>query len=193
MAQRLYFAHAVNAYNTPAEAAVLKLIAARFPDDVIENPNQPQHQAGYEAWQKRTAKDRDTHKGMSYFFEEVLPKCDGCVAMPFLDGRMGLGVAGEARWFVVQDRPVWGIFPAWVATAKELAAFIEDPANGLFTIRALNDNECRQLLLMNEPQLVLSHQETRLRTWTVYNKQMRPYETAHEASMSVPPGFYPDK
>jgi hypothetical protein len=181
----------VNAYNTPVEEAALKLIAAVFPEDEVENPNQPQHQAGYKAYQERTAKDRDTHKGMNYFFDEVLPNCGGCIAMPFLDGRMGLGVAGEAKWFVTRQMATYGMFPKPKATAEQLEEFILNPSNGLFRIRELSINEKKQLLLMDEPQLVLGHQETRLRTWLVYNKERRPYATAHEAQMSVPAGFYP--
>ena len=189
--RRLYFAHAVNSYNTSVEAAALKLIAGQFPDIEIENPNQPKHQVGYRAYQERTAKDRDTHKGMNYFYDEVLPLCDGCVAMSFLDGRIGLGVAGESKWFLARSRPVWGMFPLPKATAEQLSEFVRDPECGLFTIKPLTKVQRAQLRLMDEPQLVLPHQETRLRTWLVYNQVKRPYETAHEAKLSVPVGFYP--
>jgi hypothetical protein len=192
MSRRLYFAHAVNAYNTPIEGAAINLIATSFPGSVIENPNQPHHQVGYKAWQQRTAKDRDTHKGMSYFYDDVLPTCDGCVAMSFLDGRMGLGVAGEAKWFLERWLPVYVMLPLSKPTPEQVEEFIKDPASGLFAIRSLTDIQKQQLLLADTPPLVLSHQETRLRTWTVYNKKLRPYEKAHEASMSVPVGFYPE-
>jgi len=40
---------------------------------------------------------------------------------------------------------------------------------------------------------VLSHVETRLRTWVVYGKDVRPYEEAHLVSLPIPEGFYPDE
>lgn len=195
MVMRIYFAHPVNSYNTPVEKAAIALIAKRFPKDVIENPNQPHHKANYQAWTKRTAENRDNHKAMNYFFDEVLPACDACVAMPYLDGQMGLGVAGEAKWFLVQNKPLYGMFPKVGATGDQLRAlfnsFLQHPSNGFFEIRNFTKTEQLQLRFVDELPLVLSHQETRLRTWIAYNKISRSYESAHEVSMSVPPGFYP--
>jgi hypothetical protein len=197
---RIYFAHPVNVYNTPLEKAAIALIARTFLDDVIENPNQPHHSQGYKEWAARTAKDRDTHKGMNYFYDEVIlgggdPKkaCTSCVGLTFLDGRIGLGVAGEIKCCLENDKPAWGMFPAPGATVEMLAKFIEDPTSGLFTIRLFTQSERVELLATNAKPLVLSHQETRLRTWQVYNEVRRPYETAHEVSMSVPEDFYPPK
>ena len=188
----LYFAHAVNTYNTPFESAALRLIAKILPGVEIENPNQPRHQVGYKKWAER-AHERDTaHKGMSYFFDEVLPHCGGCIAMPFLDGRIGLGVAGEARWFLEKKLPVWAIMPMEDLSPERIEGFVTDPDNGLFQVRLLMESE-EDKLRNQDPVLVVPHEETRLRTWIVYNRLVRPYQTAHEVSMPIPEGFYPEK
>jgi hypothetical protein len=174
----LYFAHPTSAYDTPYESRSIERIVEVFLGFRVENPNQPHHQEGYRGYQVRTAKNRDAHKGMNYFYEEVLPSCDGCIAMAYLDGRLGLGVAGEAKWFLERKLPVWGLFPSET-----------DP----YIIRQFTDIERQQILLTDVPPLVVPHQETRLRTWVVYNEIGRPFESAHLISMSVPPGFYPEK
>jgi hypothetical protein len=166
---KIYFAHPVNSYDTSLEDSVMQLIAHCLTGgDLagIENPNQPCHQEGY--------KDR----GMNYFFDEVLPNCrGGCVALPFLDGRMGLGVAGEAKWFVERGMPVW---------------VLEPTRPGLFCVRPLTSAE-ESLLLRCDERLVVGHEETRLRTWLVYSREKRPYEVAHLVTMPIPDGFYPDQ
>ncbi|MDP2593915.1 MAG: hypothetical protein Q8P36_01065 [bacterium] len=173
-----YFAHAVNLYGTPLEAAAVRLIADHFgiqPGDV-ENPNQPHHQVGYTEYAKRPKAADVSHKGMNYFYDEVLPLCDGCVAMPFLDGRMGLGVASEAKWFAERGLPVF-----------VLAAMADTHLSFIYPMKS----EERKLLLASDPCLVVPHIETRLRTWLIYNKTMRPYATAHLARMPLPDNFYP--
>ncbi len=194
MSERLYFAHAINSYSTPYEAAALKLIARAFPGVEIVNPNTPEHQAGYTAFRARTATSRDDHKGMDYFYDEVLPACTGSVGMPFLDGRYGLGVAGELAKTAKTGKPVYGMIPADV-TPGRLAEWVQSPVNGLFIIRPLWKHEVDDILSATKDgtELVLGHQETRLRSWLVYNVTARPYETAHLVSMPIPPGFYPDE
>ncbi len=170
--EKIYFAHPVNLYGESLEEAFLRFIAYCLTEGnlaAIENPNQPHHQEGYR------------NRGMDYFFDEVLPKCKGgCVALPFLDGRMGLGVAGEAKWFLERSMPVWIVEPF-------------HPLNVLlFKVRPLSGDEGVRLL-QDDPQLVVPHEETRLRTWTVYNRKKRPYELAHLVQMPIPEGFYPEK
>lgn len=189
---RLYFAHPANIYNAPLEDAVIQLIVEHFLDAVVENPNQPHHRVGYDKYAERVKLSSTAHKGMNYFYDEVLPQCDGCVVMPFLDGRMGLGVAGEAKWFVERSLPVWTVFLTEEASLEALRRFTENPQNGCFCIRQLTKGETT-LLLGQDPQLVVPHEETRLRTWKIYNRERRPYEEAHLVSMPIPPGFYPDK
>jgi hypothetical protein len=194
MVERLYFAHAVNCYNTPYEQAALALIAHAFPEAEIVNPNRPEHQVGYNAWKERSAKSRDDHKGMDYFYEAVLPTCTGSIGMPFLDGRFGLGVASELAKTAKTDKPVYAMIAVDV-TSERLAGWVVNPLSGLFDIRPFWRHELDNLLSAGKDGsgLVVGHQETRLRTWLVYNVTQRPYETAHLATMPIPPGFYPEK
>lgn len=146
----LYFAHAVNSYNTLLEKTIIGLIYNHFPKATIENPNQPHHQVGYRKYAQRTKESGATHKGMNYFFDEVLPKCDECIAMPFLDGRMGLGVAGEAKWFASRDIPVWVVLPSVYETTQTLEKIICNPliestVSNYFRIRLLTEEESLML------------------------------------------------
>lgn len=200
--RRLYFAHPVNTYNKPLESAVIQLVRDLFPGDVVENPNQPHHQVGYAKFAER-AKMSATHKGMNYFYDEVLPSCGGCVALPFLDGKMGLGVAGEVHWFVKRNLPVWVIMPRKDTTPERLAEFSRNPnpQTSPFYLRELTPSEISSIVGWDQknpetyPCFILPHLETRLRTWLIYNVkgQERSYEEAHLVSMPLPPGFYPDK
>ena len=193
---RPYFAHPVNTYNTPLESAAMKFIERALPGAEVENPNQPHHRVGYARYAERAKESSTTHKGMNYFFDEVLPGCDSCIAMPFLDGRMGLGVAGEAKKFAEKNMFVGVVFPVERRVPgdlnKLLKKFIEDPSCGLFAILPLTEEKTVQLLAQ-DPKLVVPHEETRLRTWYIYNRKPRPYEVAHLVSMPIPPGFYPEK
>lgn len=194
---KLYFAHPINNFNTLFEQAIVKFIAHIFPNDEIENPNQPHHQEGYRVYAKREQESDTKHKGMNYFYDEVLPGCAGSVAMPFLDARLGLGVAGESGWFVKNKMPAWFIEPTREVTQEDLKTFINDPLNSdLFRVRGFNHEEVEMLLNVNKEtgsSLVISHQETRLRTWIVYGQEKRPFEEAHLIKMPIPKGFYPDK
>ena len=164
MAERrvLYFAHPVNVFDTPLEVEMEHLILATFPEARIENPNQKHHQEGYARWKERT--DASGHKGMGYYYEEVLSFCDGCVALPFLDGKWGAGVVGEAQFFLKKGQPVYRVIVPQVNKIRELSAFL------------------RLQLLENNLRIVLSVEETRARTWVsseLYNKEKLPYDRAH--------------
>lgn len=191
---KIYFAHPVNMYGEPIESAFEKLIAHNLTNDdisLIENPNQPQHQVGYDKYARRLKESGTSHKGMSYFYDEVLPNCSGCAGVPFLDGRLGLGVAGEMKWFIERDKPVWIAERALLLWAHSYAEiFIQNPQIGLFIVRPLIPEEV-DFILSGDPKFVVPHEETRLRTWKIYNKERRPYEEAHLVSMPVPEGFYP--
>jgi len=202
---RIYFAHAVNTYGQPIEKACEILIQHCFPESIIENPNQPHHQAAYNEWVERTAENRDVHNAMQYFYTMVLPELDECVAMPFFDGRIGLGVAGEAKKFINWGRIVWFMEPKPNPTPADIDEFIRNPQNDLFRIRPFTDKEVALILAevsdnpqkinLSDAKFVVQHQETRLRTWKIYNKEKRPYEEAHLVKMSpdgsMPEGFYP--
>lgn len=200
MSEKIYFAHAVNSYGTDIEQAAETLVARVLCDgdrSKVENPNQAHHQEGYNRYAERKEQAGKDHKGMSYFYDEVLPECSGCVAMPFLDGRFGLGVAGEAHWFAERDMPVWLMEPTREAqeiTLGDLGQFIVDPVgSGLFCVRFFTPEELPMLQVEKDigSSLVVPHEETRLRTWFVYGQKERPYVTAHLAPVTVPEGFYP--
>ena len=192
---KIYFAHPLNIYGQPIESAFEKLIADKLTwgnVGMIENPNQPHHQVGYNNYAQRRKESGLNHKGMSYFYDEVLPQCDGCAGVPFLDGRLGLGVAGEMKWFIEKELPVWIIVPCYNSiTLDELVRFIQSPLNGYFNLKPVTFQEVKDILEFS-PGLVIPHEETRLRTWKVYNKERRPYEKAHLVKMPIPEGFYPN-
>ena len=126
--KRLYFGHPISLYDDPLEVELVAEIKRRFPDWEIVNPNSPEHQAGYVAYEK-TRKDEDGKPtGMGYFFECVLPTCDGGVHLAFRDGMFGKGVFGEAEWQQLHGFPTWEILPD--GTISELPAPI-DPARCL--------------------------------------------------------------
>ena len=192
MTKQFYFAHPVNIYGEPLEAAFEELIAQALTGgrhDVIENPNQPCHQIGYDRYARRKKESGLNHKGMNYFYDEVLPNCLGCVAVPFLDFRIGRGVAGEMQWFIEKNKPVWIVFPV-CGISNNLSDFVRNPLSGCFDVRPLAPEE-KQRIILSDPKFVVPHEETRLRTWRIYNKDRRPYEEAHLVSMPVPEGFYP--
>lgn len=192
--QRLYFAHPINIYSTPLEAALLVLLGHYFPEWEIENPNQPHHEEGYQRYAERQRESETKHKGMGYFYENVLPSCAGCAAFPFLDGRIGLGVASEVeKGFLAQGKEAHLIDSDLTPSPEDLAAFIENPqASDLFRIRFFTGQEMKRILAY-DTRLVVPHEETRLRTWEVYNRVRRPFEKAHLLMPSVPDGFYPQE
>lgn len=189
---RLYFGHPVNTYNTPVEDAVIELIRYHFPGVEIDNPNTPEYQERYDKLKESTGGTHGAHRGMDVFYETIKDD-DGCVALPFLDGRMGLGVAGEAQKTLVYGKTVWLIEPSHELSEAELAEFVKDPRNGAFKIRELNEYEKAEFLRHSDlkasrPAFVVPHEETRLRTFMQYNGPARPYAKAH--IVPVPSDFY---
>lgn len=98
---KLYFGHPVNTYGTELEERIIAEILRLFPESTVENPNQPKHQKGYDRYK------RGYGNGMGYYFQEVLPECDGGIVLPFGDGALGAGVFGEARFLMDRGKPVW--------------------------------------------------------------------------------------
>lgn len=103
MERTIYFGHPVNTYNSTLENDLIKVIRQSFPEWKIENPNQPNHQEGYVRWKKSMG------NGMLYFFREVLPKMEGGIFLPFVDGRFGAGVFGEAEFLFNRKKDIWAI------------------------------------------------------------------------------------
>ncbi|MBP6886254.1 MAG: hypothetical protein KBC02_03380 [Candidatus Pacebacteria bacterium] len=133
---RLYFGHPVNSYDTELEAYILERVPRLIPSCTLENPNTVAHQEGY-----RRSKSR-TGNGMVYFYECVLPLCDGGVFLPFGDGMWGAGVAGEARYFLMHGMPVWQIR----ITSKPTRGLILQPVESYSRIRALSVGQTRSRL-----------------------------------------------
>lgn len=173
----LYFAHPVNTYDTQLEQDMLALIAMCFPEMTIENPNQPQHQKGYSEWKERLK--NTPSQGMNYFFDAVLPDCEaGTVALPFLDGRLGAGVAGETIFSFKKERRIWLLEPT--ETGFNLRPFWQNEIDLLLDWEERkNEAPTREAREAVENSLVLSIKETRIYTWFLYNKIMKPYEQAH--------------
>lgn len=198
---RAYYAHMLNIYHTPLEKALEQLIVDYFhslgEEISIENPNQPRHQKSYQEWKARHEGD-SKKSGMDYFFEMVCPYLDTCIAQPYLDGMYGLGVAGETKKFLDAGKSVWVIEQNWLlintATSpqmikKYLEEFTENPESGLFSLRPINLRE-RSLITTMDPKIVIPHEQTRLRTWEVYNKVKRLFAKSHQAPKEVYSGFY---
>lgn len=102
--KKLYFGHPLNTYDTELEARLLQIIAEAFPGWEIENPNQPHHQAECQRWKRMTG------RCMDYFFQVVLPTCQGGVFLPFPNGTWGAGVFGEAQCLSEQgQKSLWQI------------------------------------------------------------------------------------
>ena len=188
---KLYFAHPINVYDTPLETALEILIQEVLPEYEIESPGKPNHEQEYEKWKARTETSRDKHNAMAYFYEVVMPQCVGCISLPFLDRRLGLGVNGETKKTIERGQPAWFLAPTRTATQKDLEEFIADPMSGLFIVRPFTEDEV-QLILREDPLICVSHQETRLRTFFVYNGHKRSYMEAHLVQMPIPDGFYPN-
>jgi len=101
--ETVYFGHPVNFYDTPKESELISAILAQFPGSLVENPNQPKHQEGYQKYK------RETGNGMSYFFRKVLPLMNRGVFLPFEDGMYSTGVFREAVFLSNLGRLVYEI------------------------------------------------------------------------------------
>lgn len=117
----VYFGHPINTYGTDLEERLLIAIAVRFPGCPVCNPAGPKHQDGYAQY---VAAGR---RGMDYFFEEILPRCQAGVFLAFPDGKWGAGVYAEAAWLAERGHPIWqidasgAIEPLDLATAEVLS------------------------------------------------------------------------
>lgn len=92
--RRLYYMHPINTYDTELERQQLELISRIFLDWEVVNPNAPEHQEGYKL------------NGISYF-TDLAASCQGGVALPFRDGKIGSGIFKEAFSLTQNNCPVW--------------------------------------------------------------------------------------
>ncbi len=150
-----FFAHPVSTYDTRLEAALTRLVAKHFDicEERVESPNKPEHEEGYRLW---------AHSGdaslMNYFHEMVFPECDGVVALPFLDGRMGIDVADSTQWFVKVGLPVFIINTAGEVTPVSLRHFETNCHCTLFYLRQMTEEE-GSLVVANDPRVVIPYRE----------------------------------
>jgi len=163
--KKLYFAHPLNTYDIPLEYKMLRLIKKSFPQFDIENPNQTRHQEGYKKG------------GMDYFYKIVI-NCFNVVAWPFLDGKVGAGVAGE----MYTPMKHWGKWPLIIQTPrlKNIRQCSFDEISALIHWHEMKDVATnKEILEMVENEFVLSIDTTRKRTWEVLYEEYWPYEEAH--------------
>ncbi len=96
---RTYFAQPITIFGTELKSFLLAKIRERFSDDVIVDPDTPEHQAGY------------ARSGMGYYLEEVIPGCRRVVFLAFRDGMIGAGVYAEVQKVIAAGGTVFEIFP----------------------------------------------------------------------------------
>ena len=101
--KRLHFGRPISIYGSELDLKLIGIIEREFRDWEVEDPNQKCHQDGYQEWK------RNMGRGMDYFFQGVLPKCDGGIFLPFRDGKWGAGVFGECEFLRKDAKPVWEI------------------------------------------------------------------------------------
>ncbi len=99
----IYFGHPVNFYNTDKEEELIAIIEKEMPEYEIENPNQQHHQEWYQRCKTVLG------NGMLYYFNEVLPKMETGIFLPFEDGMFGAGVYGEAKFLSNPYRDIYEI------------------------------------------------------------------------------------
>ncbi len=100
---KIYFGHPITIYNTQKESDLIDRIRKMFGWFDVENPNQKHHQEGYKRY-----KDKG-ERGMNYFFQEVLPKMDAGIFLPFEDGMFGTGVFEEAQFIFNNNKKIYEI------------------------------------------------------------------------------------
>ncbi len=136
----IYFGHPINVYGTELEARIVGDVPRILRGSVIENPNQPKHDAGYKRFK------REYGNGMRYFYQEVLPNCDGGAFLPFGDGAWGSGVAGEALFLLRQHKPIWVVHMA----GSRNGDLVLYPILSENEVRALSIEETRARVYMSD-------------------------------------------
>jgi len=102
---RLYYGRPINIKGSRLDKILLKKVLDTFSSWEIEDSGLPKHNEGYIQWKKEHG------NGMEYYFQEVLPNCQGGVFLRFRDGKWGAGVYAEAKFFFDRGLPVWVISP----------------------------------------------------------------------------------
>lgn len=126
---RMYLAHPVTDYGTKRQADAIEALKTYWREErprqplEIENPDQPHHQAGYDA------------QGMAYF-KGVVESCWSLAFMRFPNGAIGAGMGREIRWALTSYGQVYELFdgriyqvldmPTPVLTVDETRALIAE-------------------------------------------------------------------
>lgn len=108
---KLYFAHPVTDYGTARQTQAIAGLVAHFADLgrplQVENPDQPHHQAGYQA------------EGMAYF-KRVVETCQALAFMRFPDGSIGAGVGKEIHWALTGNKWLYEVFHGKVYQVQDM-------------------------------------------------------------------------
>lgn len=121
---KIYFAHPVTDYGGPRQAAAIVMLERS--GYVVENPDQPNHQAGYKLG------------GMDYFMR-IVEGCDALAYLRFPDGSIGAGVGKEILAAQLAGIPVYDIGygeltpdddPAPVLSVDETRALLAELRSG---------------------------------------------------------------
>lgn len=91
--ERVYYAHPMCTYNTILEKFFIEYIQSCEPNTLLVNPNNPEHQEGYE------------REGMEYF-KNLVKSCNALYAHGFGDNSIGAGVAKEMDWMKEMGKTV---------------------------------------------------------------------------------------
>ena len=149
----LYLALPRNVFGTPLEEYIQVVVAVSLGAQSIESSNRPT--------------DRNVH-----VHEMVRAACTAVVVLPFLDGKIGLDVATEAKIFIEKKLPCFVILlPPDISAGEDGIA-----------LRPMTEEE-KICVMHGSSKLVLSNQETSWRTRTIRVGPLRgrvpAYETAH--------------
>lgn len=90
--KKIYYAHCIAIYKTPQE--IRDIVTLEKLGFEVENPNRPEHDAGYRA------------QGMDYFLR-FADECDAIAFRAMPDGAIPAGVAKEISMFVQLGKPVF--------------------------------------------------------------------------------------
>lgn len=94
MRKKLYFAHQITMYNTPAELEILADIRRAFPGHDIVNPSEGKHQDAV-----RKLKEQGSKNVMADYFLPLVkdPEMDRVVFTAFSNGKIGKGAYDETQ------------------------------------------------------------------------------------------------
>jgi hypothetical protein len=98
---KIYYAHPMSWYNTPAERADVAMLEAH---GEVVNPNSKpfEYMVGVSRAERRPV--------MEIFADYIKNNADVVAFRPFYDGKLGAGVAREVFEALIWRKPIWHIF-----------------------------------------------------------------------------------